>query len=167
MNMHEKKAPTKNKVQSELMTPVPALHVDATNLIVGRMASLVAEKLLKGHKIIVVNTEKAVFTGNPVLLRQLWQTRLDLRPRGNPEFGPRFHKMPDRIVREIIEGMVPSKRDRGILAMKRLQTYIGIPLKFKETKFQGMEKAQNHKTKGITTVLELAEGLGYNKLVKG
>ena len=30
-----------------------------------------------------------------------------------------------------------------------------------------MEKAQNHKTKGITTVLELAEGLGYNKLVKG
>lgn len=165
--MHEKKAPTKNKVQSEIMPVAAPMYVDATNLIVGRMASVVAEKLLKGHKIVIVNCEKAVFTGNPVLLRKLWQTRLDLRPRGNPEFGPRFHKMPDRIVREIIEGMVPGHRDRGILAMKRLQTYIGVPSKFKEQKFHGLEKAQHTKTKGITTVLELAEGLGYNKMVKG
>lgn len=165
--MHEKKAPTKNKVQSEIMPKQATIYVDASNLIVGRMASLVAESLLKGNTIVIANTEKAVFTGDPILLRKLWQTRLDLRPRGNPEFGPRFHKMPDRIVREIIEGMVPSKNERGILAMKRLQTYIGVPTKFKNQKFVPLEKAQNHKTKGISTVLELAEGLGYNKMVKG
>jgi large subunit ribosomal protein L13 len=165
--MNATKTTTPKKVQTDTMPAAQPLYVDATNLIVGRMASVVAEKLLKGHKVVIANCEKAVFTGDPVLLRKLWQTRLDLRPRGNPEYGPRFHKMPDRIVREIIEGMVPSKRERGIVAMKRLQTFIGTPTKFKEQKFHGLEKAQHTKTKGITTVLELAEGLGYNKMVKG
>lgn len=139
-------------------------YVDATNLVVGRMASLVAQDLLRGENVTIVNVEKAVFTGNPRILTKLWQTRLDLAPKGNPEFGPRFSKMPDRIVREIIEGMVPYKRQRGIDAMKRLRVYIGIPSKIKEQKFKGLEQAQNHKTKGIQTVRELAESLGYNLL---
>lgn len=145
------------------------LHVDATNLVVGRMASLVAQELLRGKKVTVINTEKAVFTGNPRILSKLWQTRLDLRPRGNPEFGPRFSRMPDRIVREIIEGMVPSKQERGRDAMRRLKTYIGIPAGMKEEKMHALKDAQNHKEKGVTTVLELAQSLGYNGLntVKG
>ncbi|MFH0970599.1 MAG: 50S ribosomal protein L13 [Candidatus Diapherotrites archaeon] len=141
--------------------------IDATNLIVGRMASLVAEKLLKGDTIIIINTEKAVFTGNDRLLVKRWQTRLDLRPRGNPEYGPIFHKTPDRIVREIVEGMVPSKQERGRDAMRRLKTYIGIPSNVKKEGIEIFEKARNTKTKNITSVLELARALGYHQPVKG
>lgn len=139
-------------------------YVDATNLIVGRMASLVAEKLLLGERVTVINTEKAVFTGNPVVLQKLWQTRLDLRPRGNPEKAPRFSRMPDRIVREIIEGMVPFKTQRGVEAMQRLKTYIGKPTQVEGKTFKGLEEATNTKTKGVITVLALSQLLGYNEM---
>ena len=138
-------------------------YVDATNLIVGRMASIAAQKLLRGENVTIIHTEKAVFTGNPIVLAKLWQTRLDLRPRGNPEKGPRFSRMPDRIVREIIEGMVPYKSQRGIEAMRRLKTFIGKPVQAGAIKALAEWKhAQNHKTKGVITVLDLSRALGYN-----
>ena len=37
--------------------------IDASNLILGRMASVVAKRLLQGENIIVVNAEKAVVSG--------------------------------------------------------------------------------------------------------
>lgn len=163
--VHGQKAKPKVKaVQRNAPAPRPVRYVDATNLIVGRMASLVAQDLLRGESVTLVNVEHAVFTGNPRVLTQLWQTRLDLRPKGNPEYGPRFSKMPDRIVREIIEGMVPFKRQRGIDAMKRLRVYIGIPMKIKDKKFGTLEAAKNTKMKGIQTVRELAESIGYTLL---
>ncbi|MBM3281807.1 MAG: 50S ribosomal protein L13 [Candidatus Diapherotrites archaeon] len=139
-------------------------YVDANNMIVGRLASLVAGELLRGESVVVINTEKAVFTGNPVVLQKLWQTRLDLRPRGNPETGPRFSRVPDRIVREVIEGMVPHRTQRGVEAMRRLKTFIGKPAQYEGKTFKGMNEAQNTKTKGTTTVLKLANALGYNEI---
>ena len=37
--------------------------IDAKNLILGRMASIVAKRLLNGERIIIVNAEKAVISG--------------------------------------------------------------------------------------------------------
>lgn len=158
---------TNKKPVAAAKAPARETHyVDATNAIVGRLASVVAEKLLMGEHVTVINTEKAVFTGNPRILTKLWQTRLDLRPRGNPEKGPRFSRMPDRIVRKVIEGMVPFKRARGVEAMNRLDIFIGKPAKVEGKKFHSIEEAQNHKTKGVTTVLELSRALGYNEMTE-
>ncbi|MDP2666730.1 MAG: 50S ribosomal protein L13 [Candidatus Diapherotrites archaeon] len=139
-------------------------HVDATNLVVGRLASHVAQDLLKGKRVIIVNAEKAVFTGNPIVLSTRWQKRLDLRPKGNPEFGPRFSKMPDRILKEIIEGMLPSKRMRGREALRRLRVYIGTPTQYEGKTFEPLEKARNQRAKGVFSVLQLAESIGYTGL---
>lgn len=160
----ETKTKTKTKTAPASIVKAKTHYIDATHLIVGRMASLVAEKILKGENVFIANCEKAVFTGNPIRLRQLWQTRLDLRPKGNPETGPRFHRVPDRIVREIIEGMVPHRRERGVQAMHRLRVFIGVPAIHKERKWETLEKAQTPRTKGIITVQALAEALGYNGL---
>ncbi len=160
----ETKTKTKAKTAPTAIVKAKTHYIDATHLIVGRMASLVAEKILKGENVFIANCEKAVFTGNPIRLRQLWQTRLDLRPKGNPETGPRFHRVPDRIVREIIEGMVPYRRERGVQAMHRLRVFIGVPSIHKERKWETLEKAQTPRTKGIITVQALAEALGYNGL---
>ena len=145
-----------------VFSPHETQLVDATNLIVGRLASYVAQQLLHGYSITILNAENAVFTGNPKILAKLWHTRLDLRPKGNPEFGPRFSCMPDRIVRKIVEGMVPSKSERGRNALKRLRVYIGTPAHLSGKKTQALVSAQNHKTKGITSVKELAQTLGYH-----
>ena len=164
--MAETKTKTKTK-NTEAKAPVAKAkthYIDATHLVVGRMASLVAEKLLKGESVIIANCEKAIFTGNPIRLQQLWQTRLDLRPKGNPETGPRFHRMPDRIVREIIEGMVPFRRERGVQAMRRLRVFIGVPSAHKDHKWETLKEAETPRTKGYISVQQLAEALGYNGL---
>lgn len=163
--MAETKTKTKTKT-TEAKAPVKAKthYIDATHLVVGRMASLVAEKLLKGESVVIANCEKAIFTGNPIRLRELWQTRLDLRFIGSPENAPRFHRIPDRIVREIIEGMVPFRRERGVQAMKRLRVFIGVPAAHKDHKWETLKEAETPRTKGYTSVQELAEALGYNGL---
>ena len=38
--------------------------IDASNLLLGRLASIIAKRLLSGEEIIVVNAEKAVISGN-------------------------------------------------------------------------------------------------------
>jgi len=45
--------------------------IDATNLIIGRVASLAAKKVLLGEDIVILNCEKAMMTGNrkEILLR--------------------------------------------------------------------------------------------------
>ena len=49
---------------SEQGTP-KTIIVDATNQILGRLSSIVAKKLLEGYKVIIVNAEKAVVSGEP------------------------------------------------------------------------------------------------------
>ncbi len=166
----ESRAAPHTKGKSEHTKPVKdkdVIHhdyIDATNLVVGRMASVVAENLLRGHYVTIVNAEKAVFTGNPIILVKLWQTRLDLRPRGNPENAPRFHKMPDRIVKSIIQGMMPARNMRGREALKHLKVFIGTPTNLTAQKFHPVKQAQHDKIKGIFTVRELSESLGYSLL---
>jgi large subunit ribosomal protein L13 len=38
--------------------------IDATDLILGRMASTVAKLVLKGERVIIINAEKALISGN-------------------------------------------------------------------------------------------------------
>ena len=38
--------------------------IDATDLIVGRLASHVAKKALLGEEFVIINSEKAILTGN-------------------------------------------------------------------------------------------------------
>ncbi|MEM3978430.1 MAG: uL13 family ribosomal protein [Fervidicoccaceae archaeon] len=47
--------------------------VDATSQILGRLASRVAKLLLEGKKVIVVNVEKAVVSGDPVMVIEAYK----------------------------------------------------------------------------------------------
>ena len=100
------------------------LIIDATDTILGRLASFAAKKALEGYEVIIVNAEKAVITGNRKTVIKEYQEK---RQRGNPYKGPFFPKRPDRILRRTIRGMLPWKTHRGRVAFKRVKVYIGIP----------------------------------------
>jgi large subunit ribosomal protein L13 len=104
--------------------------IDANGLILGRLASTVAKRLLSGdEEIHIVNAEKAVISGSRAsTLRDYRETR----ERGATEFGPYFPKRPDRILKRTIRGMLPYKRARGRDAMSRLKVYVGVPYEFKD-----------------------------------
>ncbi len=103
--------------------------IDADGLIMGRLASTVAKKLLAGEKIDIINAEKAVISGSKVTTLKEYDETLK---RGKPEFGPYFPKRPDRILKRTVRGMLPYKRARGKDAMSRLKVYVGIPMELKD-----------------------------------
>ncbi|MEM5883109.1 MAG: 50S ribosomal protein L13, partial [Candidatus Aenigmatarchaeota archaeon] len=89
--------------------------IDAENQILGRVASKIAKKLLEGEKIIVVNCEKAVISGNP---RYTIKKYLEKIERGDPKHGPFFPKTPDGIFRRTVRGMLCWDRAKGRKAFK-------------------------------------------------
>lgn len=98
--------------------------IDATNLIVGRMATVVAKKALLGEKIDIVNCDKAVISGNKKDVMGKFVQRTN---RGAPLVGPYIHRSSDRLVRRIVRGMLPYKQEKGKVAFERVMCYRGVP----------------------------------------
>ena len=134
--------------------------IDGSNLILGRMSTIIAKRLLKGEAIQIVNAEKIVISGTKEDIVKKVKTKLNLQPKGNPMKGPKFSKMPDRIVKRAIRGMLPHKRERGKRALKNLRVYIGVPEKFEGEKFEKIVAAGNKLEKGFITVAELSSYFG-------
>lgn len=112
--------------------------INAQGLIVGRLASIVAKKLLEGDEITIINAEKAVLSGSRSnTIEEYTQTY----ERGTKEKGPYFPKRPDAIIKRTIRGMLPYKAQRGKDAMARLRVYIGTPSEFNGQPSVTLEKA--------------------------
>ena len=107
--------------------------IDAKDLIMGRLAAQVAKKLLEGEKISIINAESAIITGSRDHILDHYRQR---RARGHPYHGPHFPRMPDRILRRAVRGMLPYKRKRGRDAFHRLKVFIGKPQALKEVESQ-------------------------------
>lgn len=98
--------------------------INADGLIVGRLSSIVAKKLLEGDEVMIINAEKAVLSGaKESIFREYHQAYV----RGSKEHGPYFPKRPDAIIKRTIRGMLPDKKQRGKDSMARLRVYIGTP----------------------------------------
>jgi len=120
--------------------------VDATNCIAGRLATVVAKLALEGRRVVVLNAEKAIITGDFNMILNWYKKKLsEWRTHYNPEkAGPKIPRRPDRILKRIIRGMLPRKQWRGRMALKRIRVYMGIPpmyinkprIVFVETLFQ-------------------------------
>jgi len=103
--------------------------IDATNMITGRMASFVAKQALLGEKVDIVNCEKAIIVGSKEgVFHKYWYRARDM---GGPVKGPFPSRMPDRLLRRIIRGMLPMDTARGRSAFKRVMCYIGTLDEFK------------------------------------
>jgi large subunit ribosomal protein L13 len=111
------------------------LHVDATDQILGRLATDIAVRLMGKHRptytphvdtgdfVVVTNVEKIVLTGNKWLQKEYtWYTGYPgLRSQTAED---RFNRHPDRILRDAVRRMLPkSKLGRKMLF--KLKIYSG------------------------------------------
>ena len=105
--------------------------IDASGATVGRLASFVAKKALGGEEISIINSEKAIITGNKKMIFEKYRT---LRQKGgDAQKGPYFPRSPEQILKRIIRGMIPDHREgQGRMAFKRIKCYLGIPEEFKD-----------------------------------
>ncbi len=105
--------------------------IDATNTILGRLASYAAKQALQGNKVVIVNCEKAYISGSKSNVFEDYLNRLE---RGTYKKGPFLHRMPDKIVRRAVRGMLPYKKATGREAYKRVICYVGVPEEYKNIK---------------------------------
>jgi large subunit ribosomal protein L13 len=112
--------------------------INAEDLILGRLASIVARRALEGEEIALVNVEKAVISGTR---KRVMGAYLKKRQRGSKEGGPFFPRRPDAIMKRTIRGMLPYKRQPGREAFQRVRAYVGIPRQFRENPLETIEDA--------------------------
>lgn len=110
----------------------PEEIVDASNLILGRMASYVAKKALDGKSIVVVNAERAVISGTKERVVARAKLKLKTRTLGNLEKSPTHPRKPDGYVRRVIRGMLPWKKPGGKDAFRRVKVYVGTPSEYQD-----------------------------------
>ena len=135
--------------------------VNADGLIVGRMASKVAKRLLNGEKVIIVNAEKAVLSGKKKGKVAEAKEFLEV---GAPRKGPFHYRRPDRMLRKTVRGMLPFKQPKGKQAYKKLKVFIGVPEDLKGQQMITLKEAQAAKLKGpFFTLAELAKEVGWKQ----
>jgi large subunit ribosomal protein L13 len=139
----------------------PVTVIDAEGLILGRMASKIAKRLLEGEKIVIVNAERAVISGRK---RSKVIEAKEFLGVGGVGRGPFHYRRPDRIVRKTVRGMLPIKQPKGKQAYKRLSTFIGVPDEYKNQKVETVTDAQAKKLScPYFTVGEFAKEIGWNQ----
>jgi ribosomal protein uL13 len=107
--------------------------IDATDAILGRMATVVAKDLLRGEEVTIVNAEETVISGSKEDILRKFKQRRARKSLVNPaRHGPFYPRMPEGIVRRAVRGMLPYRKARGREAYKRLKVYRGVPERFKD-----------------------------------
>ncbi|MAK78494.1 MAG: 50S ribosomal protein L13 [Euryarchaeota archaeon] len=104
---------------------------DADGLVLGRLASTVADILLKStragndDKVVIVNAEKAVVSGKPDSVFATYHEKYALN---HARKGPYFPRMPDMILKRTVRGMLPYQaKSSGRRALRNLRVEIGCP----------------------------------------
>ena len=138
-----------------------ATIINADGLILGRMASKIAKRLLNGEQIVIVNAEKAIISGRK---KNKVNEAREFLEVGGVNRGPFHYRRPDRIVRKAVKGMLPTRQPKGKNAYKRLKAFIGVPNDLKDQKMEGIDDVHAKKLAcSYFTVGQLAKEIGWNQ----
>ena len=147
----------KQKLKSE-----KRIIVDAANCIAGRICSHVSKLLLQGNRVVILNAEKAMLSGNRYKTIELYKEHLEINSVTNPIHGPFHPRRPDTILTKMVRGMVPKRKTSGIEAFKRLRVYIGIPEEMKNIKVESFIDSKITKPASYyITIGEVAKQIGW------
>ena len=113
------------------MAEAATLVYDATDRILGRLASLVAKQLISARKegreqrVIIYNAEHAVVSGPRTRVLANYDGKYKLN---HARKGPFYPRMPDQILKRTVRGMLPyQKNSSGRAALRDLRVMIGKP----------------------------------------
>ncbi|GAA5261716.1 50S ribosomal protein L13 [Methanocalculus sp.] len=133
--------------------------INAENLLLGRLASIVAKRARNGEEIAIVNAEKAILSGSRAEILQKYHQR---RVRGSVEGGPFFPRRPDDIMKRSIRGMIGYKTGPGADAFRRVKTYVGVPEEFAGMEMEVLEEAHRNRLSKprYVTLQTISQNLG-------
>ena len=121
--------------------------IDGENLLLGRMCSLVAQRVLAGEEIAIINAEKVIVSGSRAMIMKEYYTK---RVRGSVD------------VKRTVRGMIPYKTRPGAAAFRRVKAYVGVPYEFKDAEAEVLEAAHRDRLSSAryVTVGAISTNLG-------
>lgn len=131
--------------------------IDAENHIAGRLATVIAKRIMKGEEIVVVNAEKIIITGERDSVLAAYKQKKDL---GNVKSGPFFPRRADLIMKRTVRGMIPWKTTSGRMAYRRLKVFVGVPKEFVDSPKEKVDVAIKAGLTQYVTLSQIAEFLG-------
>jgi large subunit ribosomal protein L13 len=137
--------------------------IDGKDLVLGRLGSTLAKRLLLGESIKLVNCQEVVILGRKKFLVERYKNKISNKVIKQ---GPYYSRAPSDIVRRAFRNMLPYKNQRGIEAYKRLKCFNSVPAALKDEKLGTVEEAQvdAETTFYYTQVGEICKALGYTKM---
>ena len=127
--------------------------IDASNSVLGRIASYAAKQALLGHKIIVVNCNEALITGRRNLILETYS---QARRRGKGWFkGPIVPRVAEKLMKRTIRGMLAYTQKRGEEALDRILCYNEVPKEFESAKKVSLARELKIKSTKLSEVAKI------------
>ena len=131
--------------------------IDASECIMGRLASSVAKTLLDGEDVHVVNAENAVISGSKDMVFGEYISKRNLN---HPRKGPYYPRMPHMMLKRAVRGMIPYQKPKGREAFKRLKVDVGMPISLKKEKIETIENAKMNDSTKYIRLGDVSKNLG-------
>ena len=135
--------------------------IDGRNAVLGRLGSVVAQRIMDGEEIVVVNAESIVVTGERDMVFADYKARVD-RGDTTKRKGPFYPRRADLLFKRSVRGMIPWTSTSGREAYRRLHVYVGTPKQFADAETVKIEDAMKKINGKYTTLGAISKFLGSN-----
>ena len=133
--------------------------IDGRNAILGRLGSVVAQRIMDGEEIVVINAEGIVVTGERDMVFADYKARVD-RGDTTKRKGPFYPRRADLLFKRSVRGMIPWTSTSGRDAYRRLHVFVGTPKQFQEAEMERPEGAVKKIGGYYTTLGAVSKFLG-------
>lgn len=136
------------------------VFVDAKGMVAGRLATHIAQKIIKGEKVIVVNAEEAIVVGGRESVMEKYKRRVDAAVKSNPNYGPKYSRVPSRMFRKMVRNMLPTTKRAKERIIKSLMVYNAVPKEYASEKLAVFEQARCNERQSYMTFKQIGQLLG-------
>ncbi|VVB71090.1 50S ribosomal protein L13 [uncultured archaeon] len=137
---------------------IQVLVLNAENAIAGKLSACAAKSALQGVEVKIINSEKAVITGDKDYIVTRYFNKREQKNKANPEESFKLSRRPDLFLKKMIKGMLPKHNRTGSDAEQRITCYYGNPENLKAETF----KYTGDKVKGkLTSIESICIALGW------
>jgi large subunit ribosomal protein L13 len=135
--------------------------IDGRNAVLGRLGSIVAQRIMDGEEIVVVNAESIVVTGERDMVFADYKARVD-RGDTTKRKGPFYPRRADLLFKRSVRGMIPWTTTSGREAYRRLHVFVGTPKQFADAEVVKIDGAMKKISGKYTTLGAISKFLGSN-----
>ena len=135
--------------------------IDGRNAVLGRLGSVVAQRIMDGEEIVVVNAESILVTGERDMVFADYKARVD-RGDTTKRKGPFYPRRADLLFKRSVRGMIPWTTTSGREAYRRLHVFVGTPKQFADAETVKIEDAMKKINGKYTTLGAISKFLGSN-----